>query len=73
MDLPNQIFRSTHGGVPYSFDTIHAAKGIAGSSGEDISKRVKTRADTAVRENIDRGGSGELLHMPITMGFRAED
>jgi len=73
MDLPNQIFRSTHGGVPYSFDTQHAARGIVGSSGEDISKRVKTRADTAVRENIDLGGSGELLHMPITMGFRAED
>lgn len=73
VDLPNQIFRSTHGGVPYSFDTQHAKRGIVGASGKDISERIKTRSDTAVRENIDRGGTGELLHFPITMGFRGED
>ena len=73
MDLPNQIFDVTHGGIPYAFDTQHVAKGIAGSSGEDISKRIMTRADTAVRENKDRGVTGELLHFPITMGYRAED
>jgi hypothetical protein len=73
VDLPNQIFRSTHGGVPYSFDTQHAAKGIVGASGEEIAKRVKTRSENAVRENIERGGTGELLHFPITMGFRGED
>jgi hypothetical protein len=73
VDLPNQVFDVTHGGIPYAFDTQHVAKGIAGASGEDISKRIKTRADTAVRENKDRGGTGELLHFPITMGYRAED
>lgn len=73
LDLPNQIFRQTHGGVPYSFDTQHAAKGVVGASGEDIAKRVKTRSDLAVKENIGRGGSGELLHFPITMGYRGED
>ena len=73
MDLPNQIFRQTHGGVPYSFDTQHAAKGIVGASGEEIAKRVKTRSENAIRENKDRGGTGELLHFPITMGFRGED
>jgi hypothetical protein len=73
VDLPNQIFDVTHGGIPYAFDTAHVKKGIAGASGEDISKRIKTRADTAVGESIGRGGTGELLHFPITMGFRAED
>lgn len=73
VDLPNQVFDVTHGGIPYAFDTQHVAKGIAGASGEDISKRIKTRADTAVQENKDRGGTGELLHFPITMGYRAED
>jgi len=73
VDLPNQIFDVTHGGIPYAFDTIHVNKGVAGSSGEEISKRVKTRADTAVKENIASGGTGELLHFPITMGYRAED
>ena len=73
MDLPNQIFDVTHGGIPYAFDTAHVKKGIAGSSGLDIAKRVKTRAGTAVSENIGRGGTGELLHFPITMGYRAED
>jgi hypothetical protein len=73
VDLPNQIFDVTHGGIPYAFDTAHVNKGVAGASGLDIAKRVKTRADTAVSENIGRGGTGELLHFPITMGFRAED
>ena len=73
VDLPNQVFDVTHGGIPYAFDTQHVAKGIAGASGKDISMRIKTRADTAVRENKDRGGTGELLHFPITMGYRAED
>jgi hypothetical protein len=73
MDLPNQIFDVTHGGIPYAFDTAHVNKGVAGASGLDIAKRVKTRADTAVKESIGRGDTGELLHFPITMGFRAED
>jgi hypothetical protein len=73
MDLPNQIFDVTHGGIPYAFDTAHVNKGVAGASGLDIAKRVKTRADTAVKEGIGRGGTGELLHFPITMGYRAED
>ena len=73
MDLPNQIFDVTHGGIPYAFDTAHVNKGVAGASGLDIAKRVKTRADTAVKESIGRGGTGELLHFPITMGYRAED
>jgi hypothetical protein len=73
VDLPNQIFDVTHGGIPYAFDTQHVAKGIAGASGEEISKRIKTRSDIAVKANKDRGGTGELLHFPITMGYRAED
>jgi hypothetical protein len=73
MDLPNQIFDVTHGGIPYAFDTAHVNRGVAGASGLDIAKRVKTRADTAVKEGIGRGGTGELLHFPITMGYRAED
>jgi hypothetical protein len=73
VDLPNQIFDVTHGGIPYAFDTQHVAKGVAGASGEEISKRIKTRSDIAVQANKDQGGTGELLHFPITMGYRAED
>ena len=73
VDLPNQIFRKTHGGVPYSFDTGHVKKGIAGASGSEIAKRVKTRSDVATQESLGRGGTGEVLHFPITMGFRGED
>lgn len=73
VDLPNQIFRKTHGGVPYSFDTGHVQSGVAGASGAEIAKRVKTRSDIATQESLDRGGTGEVLHLPITMGFRGED
>lgn len=73
MDLPNQIFRSTHGGVPYSFDLEHINRGVAGASGLEIAKRVQNRSNIASQESIRRGGTGEVLHMPITMGFRGED
>lgn len=70
-ELPESI--TTHGGQDYARDLEHMSQGVAGASGEDIAKRIATREAIARMENEQQGGTGKLLHMPITMGERGED
>jgi hypothetical protein len=70
-ELPEAI--TTHGGQDYARDLEHMAQGVAGASGEDIAKRIATRESIARIENEQNKGTGQLLHLPITMGKRGED
>ena len=70
-ELPEHI--TTHGGQDYARDLEHILQGVAGASGNDIAKKIATREAIARMENENQGGTGQLLHMPITMGERGED
>jgi hypothetical protein len=70
-ELPEYI--TTHGGQDYARDLEHILQGVAGASGNDIAKKIATREAIARMENEKQGGTGQLLHMPITMGERGED
>lgn len=69
--LPTPII--THGGQDYARDLAHIEQGIAGASGLDIAKRIRDRDAIARMENIAAGGTGEILHLPVTMGAGAEN
>jgi len=69
--LPNPII--THGGQDYARDLAHIEQGIAGASGLEIAKRIRDRDAIARMENIAAGGTGEILHLPVTMGTGAEN
>ena len=69
--LPNPII--THGGQDYARDLAHIEQGIAGASGLEIAKRIRDRDAIARMENINAGGTGEILHLPVTMGTGAEN
>lgn len=63
----------THGGQDYARDLGHIEQGIGGASGLSIAKRIKDRDKVARQENITAGGTGEILHLPITMGAGSEN
>jgi hypothetical protein len=69
--LPTPV--RTHGGQDYARDIEHMRQGVAGASGEDIAKKIASRESNARIENELAGGTGKILHLPITMGDRAED
>jgi hypothetical protein len=69
--LPNPVI--THGGQDYARDLAHIEQGIGGASGYGIAKRIKDRDTLARIENINQGGTGEILHLPVTMGAGAEN
>lgn len=69
--LPNPVI--THGGQDYARDVAHQAQRIAGASNEGIAKRIRDRELQAIQENLAAGGSGRVLHMPITMGEFSEN
>jgi len=69
-DIPPVI---THGGQDYILDIEHRKKGIGGASGLGIAKKIKTRDEIARKENIAAGGTGEVIHTPITMGEFSEN
>jgi hypothetical protein len=69
--LPNQVI--THGGQDYARDLEHIRQEIAGASNFDIAKRIKNRDAQARLENLAAGGSGKIIHMPVTMGEGAEN
>jgi hypothetical protein len=69
--LPSPII--THGGQDYARDLSHIEQGVAGASGLDIAKRIRDRDAIARMENINAGGTGEILHLPVTMGTGAEN
>jgi len=63
----------THGGQDYARDLAHMQQGIGGASGLSIAKRIRDRDKIARQENIMAGGTGEILHLPITMGAGSEN
>lgn len=69
--LPTPII--THGGQDYARDISHLEQGIGGASGLSIAKRIRDRDAQARIENIMAGGTGEVLHLPTTMGAGAEN
>lgn len=69
--LPNPIV--THGGQDYARDIAHIEQGIGGASGLSIAKRIRDRDAQARIENIMAGGTGEVIHLPTTMGAGAEN
>jgi hypothetical protein len=69
--LPSPII--THGGQDYARDLTHIDQGVAGASGLEIAKRIRDRDAIARIENINAGGTGEILHLPVTMGTGAEN
>jgi len=69
--LPNPVI--THGGQDYARDLAHIEQGIGGASGFSIANRIKARDALARIENINQGGTGEILHLPVTMGVGAEN
>jgi hypothetical protein len=69
--LPNQVI--THGGQDYARDLEHIKKGVAGASNLSIAKRIRDRDAQARLENLAAGGTGNVIHMPVTMGEGAEN
>lgn len=63
----------THGGQDYARDLAHIQQGIGGASGLSIAKRIRDRDKFARQENVMAGGTGEILHLPITMGAGSEN
>jgi hypothetical protein len=69
--LPRQYV--THGGQDYARDINHMADEIAGASNFGIANRIVGRDDIARAENLSAGGSGNVIHMPSTMGEFGEN
>jgi hypothetical protein len=69
--LTNPII--THGGQDYARDLAHIEQGIAGASNLGIAKRIRDRDKMARMENVEAGGTGEILHLPVTMGSGSEN
>jgi len=72
-DVPLKQEVITHGGQDYARDLAHMQQGIVGASNEGIAKRIADRDAIARQENLAAGGSGVVIHLPITMGEMAED
>ena len=69
--LPKNVF--THGGHDYARDLAHMEQGVAGASNLGIAKRIQSRDAQARAENLAAGGSGDIIHLPITMGEGGEN
>jgi hypothetical protein len=72
-DVPLAAPVITHGGQDYARDLEHIQQSIAGASNLGIAKRIATRDEIARQENLAAGGTGNIIHLPVTMGERAED
>ena len=70
-ELKNPVI--THGGQDYARDIAHSEQGIVGASGKSIAKRIRDRDKMARMENLEAGGTGEILHLPVTMGAGSEN
>lgn len=62
----------THGGQDYSRDLAHIEKGVGGASNLGIAKRIQDRTTQAMKENLEAGGTGRIIHFPATMGDQSE-
>lgn len=69
--LPNTVM--THGGQDYARDLAHINQNIAGASNLGIASRIQKRDAQARAENLAAGGTGNIIHLPITMGEGAEN
>lgn len=69
--LPKPVI--THGGQDYTRDIQHISKNIVGASNLGIAKRIRDRDIAAREENLASGGSGNIIHLPTTMGEGAEN
>jgi hypothetical protein len=63
----------THGGQDYTRDIKHIEQGIGGASNLGIAKRIRDRDAQARLENLEAGGSGNVIALPTTMGAGAEN
>jgi hypothetical protein len=70
---PLTIDLKTHGGQPYALDEKHLEELIGGSSGKDVAEAIQERDRHAIRENREKGGTGEVLHAVTTMGKFGEN
>jgi hypothetical protein len=70
VDIPHVI---THGGQNYILDTEHIKKGIGGASGKTVAEKIVTRDAIARKENLEAGGTGEVISTPITMAQYSEN
>jgi hypothetical protein len=62
----------THGGQDYARDLGHIEKGVGGASNLGIARRIKNRDAIAREENLAAGGTGDVVHLPATMGEYSE-
>jgi hypothetical protein len=62
----------THGGQDYARDLGHIAQNIGGASNLGIAKRIKNRDAQARLENLQAGGTGQVVSLPTTMGDYSE-
>jgi hypothetical protein len=69
--LPNTVM--THGGQDYARDLAHINQNIAGASNLGIASRIQKRDAQGRAENLAAGGTGNIIHLPITMGEGAEN
>jgi hypothetical protein len=69
--LPRDVI--THGGQDYARDLAHIQQGVAGASNLSIAKKIRDRDTQARIENLRAGGTGDILHFPVTMGDNGEN
>ena len=69
--LPTGVI--THGGQDYARDLSHIEQGIGGASNLGIAKRIRDRDAQARLENLEAGGTGNVISLPTTMGAGAEN
>jgi hypothetical protein len=69
--LPSSVI--THGGQDYARDLAHIEQGVGGASNLAIAKRIRDRDTQARIENLEAGGTGQIIHLPATMGEGAEN
>lgn len=62
----------THGGQDYARDLSHIEKNIGGASNLGIAQRIKNRDAQARIENLEAGGTGQVVSLPVTMGDYSE-
>lgn len=62
----------THGGQDYARDLEHIAKNVGGASNLGIAKRIQSRDAQARIENLQAGGTGQVVSLPTTMGDYSE-
>jgi len=70
---PLTIHLDTHGGQPYALDEKHLEELIGGSSAKEVADAIKERDRYAIKENLEKGGTGEVVHAVTTMGKYGEN